>query len=189
MLDILHPNISNNNKNNIDINLSEEKIKINIRGKNKEFFTKVGKILSIILPSESNTSSSNENYDVLWLSPDEWMIYFDENKNNVDDKVTDLCKTFDDRVIVAYAGVVRWPVGTFMKPHIDPHRPDQEPDLFAAVLYLNDEYIGGHTGFEECEVKPETGKLLVFSNSIYEHHVTKIEGAERFALNIRYNRK
>ena len=77
MLDILHPNISNINKNNIDINLSEEKIKINIRGKNKEFFTKVGKILSIILPSESNTSSSNENYDVLWLSPDEWMIYFD----------------------------------------------------------------------------------------------------------------
>ena len=67
MLDILHPNISNINKNNIDINLSEEKIKINIRGKNKEFFTKVGKILSIILPSESNTSSSNENYDVLWL--------------------------------------------------------------------------------------------------------------------------
>ena len=83
MLDILHPNISNINKNNIDINLSEEKIKINIRGKNKEFFTKVGKILSIILPSESNTSSSNENYDVLWLSPDEWMIYFDENKNSI----------------------------------------------------------------------------------------------------------
>ena len=84
---------------------------------------------------------------------------------------------------------MRWPVGTFMKPHIDPHRPDQEPDLFAAVLYLNDDYIGGHTGFEECEVKPETGKLLVFSNSIYKHHVTKIKGVERFALNIWYNRK
>ena len=45
------------------------------------------------------------------------------------------------------------------------------------------------TGFEESEIKPETGKLLVFSNSIYKHHVTKIEGAERFALNIWYNRK
>ena len=92
-------------------------------------------------------------------------------------------------MIVDYAGIVRWPVGTFMKPHIDPHRPDQEPDLFAAVLYLNDDYTGGHTGFEECEVKPEMGKLLVFSNSIYKHHVTKIEGTERFALNIWYNRK
>ena len=50
-------------------------------------------------------------------------IYFDENKNNVVDKVTDLCKTFDDRVIIDYASVVRWPEGTFMKPHIDPSRP------------------------------------------------------------------
>ena len=68
-------------------------------------------------------------------------IYFEKDKNNVVDKVTNLCKTFDDRVIVDYAGVVRWPVGTFMKPHIDPHRPDQEPDLFAAVLYLLLTYV------------------------------------------------
>ena len=37
-------------------------------------------------------------------------IYFEKDKNNVVDKVTNLCKTFDDRVIVDYAGVVRWPV-------------------------------------------------------------------------------
>ena len=116
-------------------------------------------------------------------------IYFDEGKNSVVESVTNLCKTFDDRVVIDYAGVVRWPVGTFMKPHIDPHRPNQEPDLFAAVLYLNDDFTGGYTGFEEYEVKPEVGKLLLFSNSIYKHHVTKIEGVERFALSIWYNRK
>ena len=116
-------------------------------------------------------------------------IYFDEGKNSVVERVTNLCKTFDDRVVIDYAGVVRWPVGTFMKPHIDPHRPNQEPDLFAAVLYLNDDFTGGYTGFEEYEVKPEVGKLLLFSNSIYKHHVTKIEGVERFALSIWHNRK
>ena len=116
-------------------------------------------------------------------------IYFDEGKNSVVERVTNLCKTFDDRVVIDSAGVVRWPVGTFMNPHIDPHRPDQEPDLFAAVLYLNDDFTGGYTGFEEYEVKPEVGKLLLFSNSIYKHHVTKIEGVERFALSIWYNRK
>ena len=116
-------------------------------------------------------------------------IYFDEGKNSVVERVTNLCKTFDDRVVIDYAGVVRWPVGTFMKPHIDPHRPNQEPDLFAAVLYLNDDFTGGYSGFEEYEVKPELGKLLLFSNSIYKHHVTKIEGVERFALSIWYNRK
>ena len=116
-------------------------------------------------------------------------IYFDEGKNSVVERVTNLCKTFDDRVVIDYAGVVRWPVGTFMKPHIDPHRPHQAPDLFAAVLYLNDDFTGGYTGFEEYEVKPETGKLLLFSNSVYKHHVTEVEGVERFALSIWYNRK
>ena len=114
-------------------------------------------------------------------------IYFESQENNVVDKVTNLCKTFDDRVLIDYAAVVRWPVGTFMKPHIDPSRPGQEPDLMAAVLYLNDDFTGGCTGFDEYEIKPETGKLLVFSNSIYKHYVTKIEGSERFALSIWYN--
>ena len=116
-------------------------------------------------------------------------IYLDKTENNIVDRVTNLCKTFDDRVVIDYAGVVRWPVGTFMKPHIDPHRPNQEPDLFAAVLYLNDDFTGGYTGFDEYEVKPETGKLLLFSNSLYKHYVTKVEGVERFALSIWYNRK
>ena len=72
-------------------------------------------------------------------------IYFESQKNNAVDKVTNVCKTFDPRVVIDYAGVVRWPSGTFMRPHIDPHRPNQEPDLFAAVLYLNDDFDGGHT--------------------------------------------
>ena len=45
-------------------------------------FTKVGKITSIILPTEANTSSSNEKFNALWLSPDEWLIYFDINDKN-----------------------------------------------------------------------------------------------------------
>ena len=114
-------------------------------------------------------------------------IYFDEGKNSVVERVTNLCKTFDDRVVIDYAGVVRWPVGTFMKPHIDPHRPDQEPDLFAAVLYLNDDFDGGYTCFDGYEIKPKMGKLLIFSNSIYEHSVSKVVNGERFALSIWYN--
>ena len=30
---------------------------------------------SIIPPIESNTSSANENLNLIWLSPDEWMLY------------------------------------------------------------------------------------------------------------------
>ena len=50
-------------------------LKINLRSNKREFSTKIGKLLSIIPPIEANTSSSNENYSILWLSPDEWLIY------------------------------------------------------------------------------------------------------------------
>ena len=59
-------------------------IKINLRSKKRDFFTKIGKKTIIILPTEANTSSSNEKFNALWLSPDEWMIYFDgKDTNNV----------------------------------------------------------------------------------------------------------
>ena len=60
-------------------------MKLNIRGKKKEFFTSVGKILNIILPREANTSSTNDKHTSIWLSPDEWMIHTNdlvENNNN-----------------------------------------------------------------------------------------------------------
>ena len=60
-----------------DLNLKEVEpiTKINLRGKKREFFAKVGQILSVILPTESNTSTSNQELSALWLSPDEWMVY------------------------------------------------------------------------------------------------------------------
>tara|TARA_Y100000590_G_scaffold412968_1_gene508367 strand:+ start:970 stop:1506 length:537 start_codon:yes stop_codon:yes gene_type:complete len=79
MLKIDYPNFELNNFENLNFKIAEPKIKINIRGKNKDFFTKVGKILCIMLPVEPNTSTSNNNLDALWLSPDEWMIYLNEN--------------------------------------------------------------------------------------------------------------
>ena len=60
-------------------------MKLNIRGKKREFFTSVGKILNMILPTEANTSSINDKHTSIWLSPDEWMIHSNdlvENNNN-----------------------------------------------------------------------------------------------------------
>ena len=69
----------------LTIKVVEPIMKINIRGKKKEFFTSVGKILNIILPREANTSSTNDKHTSIWLSPDEWMIHTNdlvENNNN-----------------------------------------------------------------------------------------------------------
>ena len=59
----------------IKISEVEPILKINLRGKNRDFITKIGKELSIITPADPNTSSSNEKLNLIWLSPDEWFLY------------------------------------------------------------------------------------------------------------------
>ena len=56
-------------------------IKINLRGKKREFLTNVGKNLNMILPTEANTSTTSDKLIAIWLSPDEWMIISNELAN------------------------------------------------------------------------------------------------------------
>ena len=67
-----------------DIIISEVEpiLKINLRGKNRNFITKIGKELSIIPPTDPNTSAGNDNLNILWLSPDEWLLY-SNNKTDI----------------------------------------------------------------------------------------------------------
>ena len=58
---------------------------------------------------------------------------------------------------------------------------------FVVQLYLNDDFNGGHTGFENFELVPKQGQLCVFSNSQYKHHVTRVVGRDRYALSFWYN--
>ncbi len=57
-------------------------MKLNLRGKNRDFLSTIGKNINMILPVETNTSSSSDKYTSLWLSPDEWMVF----SNNTIDK-------------------------------------------------------------------------------------------------------
>ena len=59
-------------------------MKLNLRGKSRDFLTIIGKNINMILPVEANTSSESDNYTSLWLSPDEWMLI----SNNTVDKET-----------------------------------------------------------------------------------------------------
>ena len=61
-------------------------MKLIVRGKKREFLSAIGKSLNLLLPTEANTSSKSEKLSVLWLSPDEWMIYSNEvsDPNNND---------------------------------------------------------------------------------------------------------
>ena len=49
-------------------------MKLNLRGKSRDFLSTIGKNINMILPLEANTSSSSDKYTSMWLSPDEWMV-------------------------------------------------------------------------------------------------------------------
>ena len=63
-----------------DLEMKEIKpiMKLIIRGKTKEFISAIGKNLSMLLPTEANTSTSGETLTAFWLSPDEWMLVSNE---------------------------------------------------------------------------------------------------------------
>ncbi len=145
-------------------------------------------------PDESLTKGmdvpeSDGNYGAIYLGGevDPTTIEVDEDElfKTVVHGITDLCKGFDPNILLDYVGVVRWPVGTFMKPHFDKNDV-HGADVFAAMLYLNDDFEGGSTVFEHMEVKPEQGKLIIFSNSKYLHHVSEVKNSERYVLSLWY---
>ncbi len=61
--------------------------KINLRSSKREFSTKIGKLLSILPPAEANTSSGNENFNLLWLSPDEWLVYSNNKQQSLEEQI------------------------------------------------------------------------------------------------------
>ena len=77
----------NDKKEYSDLLISEIEptIKINLRGKKRDFLTKIGKFLSITPPTEANTSSGNDNLNIIWLSTDEWMVYSNNKINSEND--------------------------------------------------------------------------------------------------------
>lgn len=54
--------------------------------------------------------------------------------------------------------------GQRFKPHFDGSyvRNEEEASHFTFMIYLNDDFEGGNTSFEQHEVKPEKGTALVF---------------------------
>ena len=74
--------ISKKSFNGISIEEKNHSGKINLRGKNtdKEFMKSIGSVLDLVLPNEPNVIVSNNNINIIWLSPSEWLIETPENK-------------------------------------------------------------------------------------------------------------
>ena len=80
MLDFFTPVSESQSYNNFSMKEKTPVAKINLRGnlENKEFASKIGKILGMILPKETCSTSSKEKITSLWLGPNEWLLVSNE---------------------------------------------------------------------------------------------------------------
>ena len=76
MLNFISPITEKHSYNNFSMEEKTPVAKINLRGEieNREFGSKVGKILGMILPKESCSTSTKEQITCMWLGPNEWLL-------------------------------------------------------------------------------------------------------------------
>ena len=57
--------------------------KINLRGntKDRDFLSNAGSVLEVLIPTEPNKIIRNKELQIIWLSPNEWLLSFLKNKN------------------------------------------------------------------------------------------------------------
>ena len=76
MLNFISPITESHTYNNFSMKEKTPVAKINLRGniENREFGSKIGKVLGIILPKESCSTSTKEKITCMWLGPNEWLL-------------------------------------------------------------------------------------------------------------------
>ena len=89
---------------------------------------------------------------------------------------------YHDRAHCDTIDLVRWQDGKELTPHRDAMDIYMYRD-WGSVLYLNDDYGGGHTYYPELniDVKPKTGTLVVHEGNAL-HGVKPVEGNTRYTI-------
>jgi|7_EtaG_2_1085326.scaffolds.fasta_scaffold116076_2 predicted 2-oxoglutarate/Fe(II)-dependent dioxygenase YbiX len=100
-------------------------------------------------------------------------LFLQEVSNNI----SNICNSLCTNIRLDNNQIVRWPVKSQMFFH-----QDEPGDIFAALVYLNDNYGGGQTKFKEGLIEPKVGRLAIFSNFSYLHSVTKVQRNDRYTL-------
>ena len=80
-----------------------------------------------------------------------------------------------------------WPPGSLQDSHFDDTR---DTTILTSITYLNDDYEGGQTYFENgIVVNPQKGKTVFFDGKKYKHGVSKIIQGNRYVCAFWYTNK
>ena len=81
---------------------------------------------------------------------------------------------------VDWAEIVEWPPNSFQALHQD---FANDKTIFSSITYLNNDYVGGQTFFEEGTVfKPKKRRMLFFDGWYYKHGVSLVQNGTRYTL-------
>ena len=90
--------------------------KINLRGdtNDRNFLSNAGSILDILIPTDPNTKIQNKELQVIWLSPNEWLLcfinndnfirIFEELNNKLNPEKTSITDTSENKTIIRIEG-------------------------------------------------------------------------------------
>ena len=103
-------------KNGISIQELPFVEKINLRGdtKDRDFMSNAGAVLDILIPTEPNTKIQNKNLQVIWLSPNEWLLRFlndnhflrilEELNNKLNPEKTSITDISENKTVIRIEG-------------------------------------------------------------------------------------
>jgi len=82
--------------------------------------------------------------------------------------------------IIDWIQIVKWPTNSFHRLHFD---ISSKETTLASICYLNDDFKGGQTYFEDGTIfYPKQNRIIFFDGNCYLHGVKQIETGTRYVL-------
>ena len=98
--------------------------------------------------------------------------------NNIQIKLSKISKEFNAQI--DWIQIVKWPIGSYQNLHFD---LDSDETTLSSITYLNDNFDGGRTYFEDgTTFIPKKGRSIFFDGQYYKHGVSKVENNIRYVV-------
>ena len=130
---------------------------------------------------ESHKKDAKSFRDVFPLPLFDQLVLDEKTNNNLsflNIKLNKIAKEFNSQV--DWLQIVKWPIGAHQELHID---DASDKTTLSSIVYLNDEFEGGQTYFEEGTIfKPKIGRGLFFNGQYYKHGVLPVKKHIRYVV-------
>ena len=101
-----------------------------------------------------------------------------DEMNYLQTKLSKISKEFNAEI--DWIQIVKWPIGSYQNLHFD---DVNEETILSSITYLNDNFDGGRTYFEDgTTFIPKKGRGIFFDGQYYKHGVAKVENDIRYVV-------